>query len=84
VCCWLIGNCRDEPLTQRRQTSVAHAFPRSVTVLQIFMTRPINEFLTNFEMLTNLNLKASSEFCTYLRKIVNRFIFGSMMLLRKK
>ena len=41
------------------------------------MTRPINEFLTNFEMLTNLTLKASSEFYTYLRKIVNRFIFGS-------
>ena len=19
VCCWLIGNCRDEPLTQRRK-----------------------------------------------------------------
>ena len=20
VCCWLIGNCRDEPLTQRRKS----------------------------------------------------------------
>ena len=23
VCCWLIGNCRDEPLTQRRKSTIA-------------------------------------------------------------